>query len=264
MCVLLEDIDPKCHRCEKCGIVDFKQFIESAVPVDVFKAAANFDSIFAVRLYNRVSEDIQQLLYLKTQTVRDMLFAKEKFSLQTYSAVEYVGNVIQQAYLRVGLWLKDLVSSNVLCPHIGLILSRAADAIFKAIEGGVKEICNGVLEGEVSLLWGWVKEQAKDRLEVIREPQGVYDYYHVTGTFFLSLYEVFDRFCYLITSYTSVVSGDKVIYAHRCWKPHLREFVKVFAGLANNQINRICVISRELVYDVNSIVQELKLNTIIC
>jgi len=265
MCVYKEvasKMEVSCNKCEKCGIDNAKNFLEASIPVDIFKVQNSENPFAAIKLLNRVSTNVIALLSLKVDTIKDMMFADEKFPIPVYSAIEYMAQILGHTYMRVGLWFRDLAGSGILCPITDKVVVNTFEMMLEVLEDGIKTFYPNFFD-ETNALWGYMKENFQQDLEKIQPPTSIEEYYHLAGEIFIPIYKLFDRFCYLITSYASLKEGKKVIYIHKSWQDKLREFSRELVYRIGYP-EKICIISKELTYEVEVIKKEMKLEAILC
>ncbi len=251
------ELDVNCNRCKKCGIDDAKKFLEVSIPVDIFKVQNSENPFAAIKLSNRVSTNVIALLSLKVDTIKDMMFAEEKFPIPVYSTIEYVAQILGHTYMRVGLWFRDLAGSGILCPMLDKIVINTFNAMMEVLEKGIGTFYPDFLS-EVETLWGYMEDDFRQDIEKVQPPTGVEEYYHLVGGLFIPVYKFFDKFCYLITSYASLKEGRKVIYIHKSWQDNLREFLKDLVYYVGYP-EKLCIVSKELTYEVEIIKKEMRL-----
>jgi len=259
---LVMEMGINCNKCDRCGINDARNFLKASIPVEIFKVQNSEKPFAAIKLSNRVSTNIIALLGLKVDTIKDMMFADEKFPIPVYSALEYFTQIASHSYLRIGLWLRDLAGSGILCPVANRIIKDTYEMMLEILREGIREFYPDFFD-DAGRLWGAIEGDFRKEIESLQPPKDIEDYYHIAGEIFIPLYKLFDRFCYLITSYTSLKEGKKIIYVHKSWQDKLKEFFRELV-LKTGYPEKICIISKELTYDVEVIKKEMKIDAMLC
>ena len=253
----------KCNKCDNCGIENLKDFITSAIMPEIFKINGNDNTLLSIKVGVATNSIITNLLDLESDIFKDMIFAREKFPINAFSAIEFTCTNAANIVLRLSLWLRTLICNNVLCPKVQELFCYQLLEGFETFIPKMKEIDN-----TLEYLEHFLEESLESKIERavessnfrVKDPDDYLLFINSVGN---TIYKVTDYIIYAIISHYSCLKtnklGARTIYVGHPVNGEIKTFISFYLDTPAYDVRKIRVIDKSKLYIVEEFLAERKL-----
>lgn len=250
----------KCNKCDVCGIENLKEFISSTIVPEIFKINGKSNTLLSIKVGVATNSIITNLLTLESDMFKDMIFAKEKFPINAFSAIEFGCTNAANTVLRLSLWLRTLICNNVLCPQVKELFCYQLLEGFHTFIPKMKEI-----DESLENLEDFLKSSLENKIEkavnsLNFEVVNKDDYLLFINTVGNIIYKITDYTIYAIISHFSCLksnkNGARTIYVGYPVNGEIKQFIKFFLENDLYEVKKIRVIDKSKLYLVEEFLRE--------